>query len=68
MDGEYTMGHVYTPLSQPTDIRVAIIEPSTNYDASLRLSFCQANLADLEGRYEAVSYVWGEPILDYPVT
>jgi len=22
---------------------------------------------DLEGRYEAISYVWGEPILEFPV-
>jgi hypothetical protein len=59
--------HVYTPLSQPTEIRIAIIEPSMKYDAPLRFTFRQTPLEDLEGRYEAVSYVWGLPILEYLV-
>jgi len=59
--------HVYTALSQPTDIRIAIIEPSMAPDAPLRFSFHHGCLDDLEGRYEAVSYVWGEPILNFPV-
>jgi hypothetical protein len=67
MDIAKSSSHVYTPLQQPTEIRVAIIEPSMDPDAPLRFSFHQACLEDLEGRYEAVSYVWGAPILRFPV-
>jgi hypothetical protein len=67
MDLAQTTDHVYTPLSQATEVRIAIIEPSMHQDAPLRFSFHQACLEDLEGRYEAVSYVWGKPILSFPV-
>jgi hypothetical protein len=67
MDTAKSSSHVYTPLQQPTSIRLAIIEPSMDPDAPLRFSFHQACLEDLEGRYEAVSYVWGAPILRFPV-
>ncbi|KAH4010688.1 hypothetical protein HBI56_198820 [Parastagonospora nodorum] len=59
--------HVYTSFSQPTEIRVVILMPSLDPDAPLTFSFHQSYLEDLEGRYEAISYVWGEPILEYPV-
>jgi hypothetical protein len=61
------VNYVYKPLSQPTEIRVAVIEPSLEPTAPLRFSFHQARLEDLEGRYEAVSYFWGSPKLTYPV-
>jgi hypothetical protein len=64
---ESAVDHVYIPLSQPTEIRIAIIEPSMDYDAPLQFSFHQACLEDLEGQYEAVSYVWGVPDLIHPV-
>jgi hypothetical protein len=67
MSVDQAVDHVYIPLSQPTEIRVVVIEPSTNYDAPLQFSFHQACLEDLEGRYEAVSYVWGAPELTYPI-
>jgi hypothetical protein len=67
MDIAKSSSHVYTPLWQPTNIRIAIIEPSMDPDAPLRVTFHQACLDDLEGRYEAVSYVWGAPILCFPV-
>lgn len=67
MNLNQAVDHVYAPLSQPTEIRIAIIEPAMKQDAPLRFSFRQACLDDLEGRYEAVSYVWGEPILSFPV-
>jgi hypothetical protein len=38
-----------------------------DYDAPLQFSFHQACLEDLEGQYEAVSYVWGVPDLIFPV-
>jgi hypothetical protein len=58
--------HVYTSFSQPTEIRVVILMPSLDPDAPLTFSFHQSYLEDLEGRYEAISYVWGEPILEFP--
>jgi hypothetical protein len=67
MDPNQAINHAYTPFSQPTEIRVAIIEPSIDREAPLQFSFHQARLEELEGRYEAVSYVWGAPILTFPV-
>jgi hypothetical protein len=67
MDPNQAINHAYTPFSQPTEIRVAIIEPSIDREAPLQFSFHQARLEELEGRYEAVSYVWGAPILTSPV-
>lgn len=49
--------HVHTSLSQPREIRVAIIEPAMDSNAPLKLSFHHDTLEELEGRYEAVSYV-----------
>jgi hypothetical protein len=59
--------HVYTAFAQPTKIRVAIIKPSMDCVAPLRFLFHQDCLEELEGPYEAVSYVWGAPILTFPV-
>jgi hypothetical protein len=59
--------HVNDPLSQPTDMHIVIIKPSSDIDAPLRFSFYRACLKELEGNYEATSYVWGEPILSFPV-
>jgi hypothetical protein len=67
MDPNQAINHAYTPFSQSTEIRVAIIEPSIDREAPLQFSFHQARLEELEGRYEAVSYVWGAPILTFPV-
>jgi hypothetical protein len=67
MDITKSSSYVYPPLQQPTAIRIAIIEPSMDPDAPLRFSFHQACIEDLEGRYEAVSYVWGAPNLCFPV-
>jgi hypothetical protein len=67
MEPNQAISHAYTPFSQPTEIRVAIIEPSIDREAPLQFSFHQARLEELEGRYEAVSYVWGAPILTFPV-
>jgi hypothetical protein len=67
MDPNQAINHAYTPFSQPTEIRVAIIEPSIDREAPLQFYFHQARLEELEGRYEAVSYVWGVPILTFPV-
>jgi hypothetical protein len=67
MDLDQAVDHVYAPFTGPREIRIAVIEPSVDYDAPLQFSFQQALLEDLEGAYEAVSYVWGAPILTFPV-
>jgi hypothetical protein len=67
MDLDQAVDHVYAPFTGPREIRIAVIEPSVDYDAPLQFSFQQAPLEDLEGAYEAVSYVWGAPILTFPV-
>jgi hypothetical protein len=36
MSVDQAVDHVYIPLSQPTEIRVVVIEPSTDYDAPLQ--------------------------------
>lgn len=59
--------HVYVPLSSPREIRIAVIEPAMDVDAPLRFSFHHDTLEELESQYEAISYVWGEPILSFPV-
>lgn len=59
--------HVYKPFSSKTEIRIAIIQPAMEHDAPIYFEFHSACLKDLEGGYEAISYVWGAPILEFPV-
>lgn len=56
--------HQYNALDAG-QIRVLILAPSHDADAPLCLSFHSAPLNDLAGRYEALSYVWGEPRLEF---
>lgn len=58
--------HNYDSL-MPRQIRVLLLEPSHNTEAPIRFSFCVDHIDKLSGRYEALSYVWGEPILDWPL-
>jgi hypothetical protein len=67
MDPAQHIPHVYQPFSRATEIRVAIIQPAMDHAAPLHFEFYNASLKELEGRYEAISYVWGAPILEYPV-
>ncbi|KAF2736284.1 HET-domain-containing protein [Polyplosphaeria fusca] len=59
--------HVYQPLLGSDHIRVLVLEPSDDTDSPLCGSFHEASLKDLSGKYEAISYTWGKPILSYPV-
>ncbi|KAL2068354.1 hypothetical protein VTL71DRAFT_16452 [Oculimacula yallundae] len=60
--------YTYTPLDRPESIRILILYPSTNHTASLLCDIVHENrheiLLDLKQQrsYEAVSYVWGDPI------
>lgn len=67
VEADRSRDHVYTPFSQPMEIRVIVLMPSIDFDAPITFSFHQSCLEDLEGRYEAIAYVWGEPILEFPV-
>lgn len=44
-----------------------VLEPSHDRNAPLRFSFHAVPLEKLAGRYEALSYVWGKPKLDFPL-
>jgi hypothetical protein len=59
--------HVYQALEGPEHIRLILLYPALSKDAPLRIKFLSSILKDLEGRYEAISYTWGQPILDFPL-
>jgi hypothetical protein len=60
--GAYT----YTPLERG-HIRLMNLEPALDSHAPIRFSFHKDQLSDLEARYEAMSYTWGEPKLIFPL-
>jgi hypothetical protein len=55
------------PALELSHICILVLEPSFDNDAPLHFSFRSASLSDLRGRYEAVSYTWGEPNLVVPL-
>jgi len=55
--------HVYYPLEGPDHIRLIALYPASSKDAPLEITFLASTLEDLEGRYEAISYTWGQPLL-----
>ena len=57
--------HSYAALESPEHIRLITLHPAMSKDAPLRINFCSSTLEDVEGRYEAVSYTWGQPILAF---
>jgi hypothetical protein len=57
--------HVYRALEGPEHIRLILLHPALSKDAPLRINFLSSTLEDLEGRYEAISYTWGQPILTF---
>jgi hypothetical protein len=58
--------HDYSAL--PLDhIHVLVLEPSLDHDSTIRFSFHPDNIQELYGRYEAVSYTWGDLKLDFPL-
>ncbi|KAH8632700.1 hypothetical protein IG631_11334 [Alternaria alternata] len=59
--------HVYEALESSQHIRLIILHPASSADLPLNFTFHQARLSELEGRYEAISYTWGQPNLTYPL-
>ncbi|KAB2100272.1 hypothetical protein AG0111_0g11270 [Alternaria gaisen] len=59
--------HTYEALESSQHIRLIILHPALSADAPLKLTFQQAILSELQGRYEAISYTWGQPNLTYPL-
>jgi hypothetical protein len=59
--------HAYEALESSQHIRLIILHPASSTDAPLEFTFQQARLSELQGRYEAISYTWGQPNLTYPL-
>jgi len=57
--------HSYAALRGPEHIRLITLHPALFNDSPLRINFSSSNLKDHEGRYEAISYTWGQPILKF---
>lgn len=57
--------HSYAALEGPEHIRLIALQPAWFKTAPLRIKFLSSTLEDLEGRYEAISYTWGQPILTF---
>jgi hypothetical protein len=55
--------HVYKALEGPEHIRLIALHPASSKDVPLRINFLSSSLRDIEGRYDAISYTWGEPVL-----
>ncbi|KAI1406765.1 HET-domain-containing protein [Hypoxylon sp. FL1857] len=53
----------YRPLTKNSEIRVLLLEPASNRDATLKGSFQHIDLLDhyFTDPYTALSYVWGNP-------
>ncbi|RYN58110.1 hypothetical protein AA0114_g1965 [Alternaria tenuissima] len=59
--------HAYEALESSQHIRLIILHPASSTDAPLKFTFQQARLLELQARYEAISYTWGQPNLTYPL-
>ncbi|KAF2106327.1 heterokaryon incompatibility protein-domain-containing protein [Lophiotrema nucula] len=59
--------HIFKALPSRSHIRVMILEPSGDPASTLRFLFHEDLLSNLEGRYEAISYTWGTPDLEFPI-
>jgi hypothetical protein len=59
--------YAYEALQSSRHIRLIILHSASSTDAPLNFTFQQAKLSELEGRYEAISYTWGQPNLTYPL-
>ena len=57
--------HVYQALEGPKHIRLIALHPASSKDAPLRINFLSSDLGELEARYEAISYTWGQPNLTF---
>ncbi|KAH8657170.1 heterokaryon incompatibility protein-domain-containing protein [Tricladium varicosporioides] len=58
---EGKQNYVYVPVtSSPQGIRIAILEPASDFSTPLHCSLLDVSL-DSRPQYEAISYVWGDP-------
>ncbi|KAH6848479.1 heterokaryon incompatibility protein-domain-containing protein, partial [Alternaria rosae] len=57
--------HSYAALEGPEHIRLLVLHPALSKDAPLRVDFVSSTLENLEGRYDAISYTWSQPILSF---
>jgi hypothetical protein len=57
----------YSKLRYPKSIRIIILEPAIMYPDPLRCRFEQDTYVELEAKYEAISYTWGENERSYPL-
>ncbi|CAI9627609.1 hypothetical protein GT037_009152 [Alternaria burnsii] len=67
LDNHSVRRYTYKALGGPEYIRLMILHPASSGDAPLKFTFQQARLSELQGRYEAISYTWGQPNLTYPL-
>lgn len=49
------------------DVRLMILEPSSDFESPIRCCLEQVALADFRGQYEALSYVWGTTTADQKI-
>ncbi|PMD47167.1 HET-domain-containing protein [Hyaloscypha variabilis F] len=59
--------YIHRPLSYDNGFRILCLEPAVNFEAPLRCSLTEVCLSD-KIQYEALSYVWGAPTGDRPLT
>ncbi|KAH4036490.1 hypothetical protein HBI56_114100 [Parastagonospora nodorum] len=58
--------YTYEPLPKDADfIRLMHLEPALDSEAPLHFTFTSNDIGSLVAQYEAISYTWGEPKLDY---
>jgi hypothetical protein len=55
----------YKPILEEKSIRLMHLEPALHVDAPLHFTFTTDRIENLLAQYEAISYTWGEPKLEY---
>lgn len=61
------MGYTYELLPGDNSIRLMHLEPALHVDAPLHFTFATGHVESIVAQYEAISYTWGEPKLEYPL-
>jgi len=59
--------YIHRPLTHDNGFRILRLEPAVGFEAPLRCSLTEVCLSD-KIHYEALSYVWGAPTGDRPLT
>ena len=66
IDGTLATQTIYRPLQTDNMIRLVVLEPASDFDATIHCSLMAVSLDD-ELLYEAMSYVWGDPSCTCPI-